>query len=96
MASVFDRFVSAAWPEFQALTERVDQMAITQAQSDALLARFGAALVEIVKDINELKASVSVGAPMSQDTFDKISALADSAEAAGKIFTGTTEPTPEV
>jgi acyl-CoA reductase-like NAD-dependent aldehyde dehydrogenase len=96
MPSMFDRFVGAMWPEFQALTERVNQMAITQAQVDTLLAKFQAALAEIVKDINELKASAQVGAPMSQDTYDKLSALADSADAAGKIFTGTTTPAPEV
>jgi hypothetical protein len=98
MPSMFDRFVGAMWPEFQALTERVNQMAITQAQADAAIAKLQAGYVELEKDVRALMANQQVGAPMSQETYDRLLAIADAAAAAGKIYEPTTEPapTPEV
>lgn len=64
MPSAFDRFVAAMWPEYQALTERVNQLMGTQAQFDERMGKIDAATTEIANDLqklrDDLKASGSI------------------------------------
>jgi hypothetical protein len=65
MPSMFDRFVGAMWPEFQALTERVDRLMATQAQFDERMTKVDAATTEVANDLQKLRDELKAGGAIS-------------------------------
>lgn len=84
MPSVLDRFLSSWWPEFSglraevnALKGKVEAVVMEQAEVDAKFEVINGAISGIRKDIDDIKGAVTPGEPMSQENFDKLSAVAD-------------------
>lgn len=85
MPSVTDRILSALSPEFRqlradvtALTSKVEQLMVDQVDVNAKFDILSKSLNGIRADIDALKAASAPGEPMSQENFDKLSAIADS------------------
>ena len=97
MASVFDRMVRPWWPEFQALTERVNRMEVKQTEVDEAYAAIKASLTDLEADVAKLVASQGVGSVMSEANFATLKSIGERTKAlAGVYDSTTTEPTPEV
>jgi hypothetical protein len=95
MPSMFDRFVGAMWPEFQALTERVDRLMATQAQFDERMTKVDAATTEVANDLQKLRDELKAGGAIS----DANLALLDAKIARLVVIGADPEnpaPTPEV
>lgn len=84
MPSIFDRILSAIVPEppglraeVDALNAQMESVMVKQTEIDQKFEAVGFAITGITQDIADLKASVVPNEPMSQENFDKLSAIAD-------------------
>jgi ABC-type transporter Mla subunit MlaD len=84
VASITDRILSTLAPEYRqlradvtALQTKVDQLMVKQDDVNKKFDTLTAALAGIRADIDALKAASSPGEPMSQENFDRLSAISD-------------------
>lgn len=88
MPSILDRVLITFFPEIVQLRGDVDhliaQMRDVMAKQEDINAKFDqitAAIAGVRADIEALKGAVTPGEPMSQENFDKLSAIADALSA---------------
>lgn len=81
---IYNKVLSALTPDFaglraevNALKAQMERVMAKQVDIDAKFDAITTAIAGIRKDIDDLKASVVLGEPMSQENFDKLSAIAD-------------------